>query len=106
MAVDEKLGKRLATARVRAGIKSQAKVADFLEVTRCMITQWETGVNVPEARLQQMAKLYGVTVFWLKTGEAAGDVAEIQALLGKADMPTDAKGRILDFAKSVVGGGE
>ena len=50
---------------------SQLDLADALEVSRQSVSKWETGAAVPELdKLVKMAKLFGVTLDELVSGEA------------------------------------
>lgn len=50
---------------------SQLDLADALEVSRQSVSKWETGTAVPELdKLVKMAKLFGVTLDELVSGEA------------------------------------
>ena len=56
---------------------SQLDLADALEVSRQSVSKWETGAAVPELdKLIKMAKLFGVTLDELVSGEAPAPTEE------------------------------
>lgn len=59
------LGDRIRTAR-RAAKKTQADLANHLEIARVNVTQWESGTTRPDqARLPSIAEFLGVRLDWL-----------------------------------------
>ena len=59
---------RIRTARKQAGL-GQGDVADAFGVTRSAVSQWETGLTVPEAsKVARLADLCGVSIDWLFHG--------------------------------------
>jgi len=104
LSVPKQLGRRLAQARVEAGL-SQAALAEHLCVSTRMITYYEAGTKMPTAdRLLQVARALGKSVSWLfadseaESGEAlpvplydevpAGPAREAgQAALGTVHVP-------------------
>jgi transcriptional regulator with XRE-family HTH domain len=101
MRIDAEVGKRLEQARKQSGL-SLSQIANLLGVTRAAVCQWQDGLNIPDARLEQMADYYGVSLHWLRTGEPAGDVSEVVAMLDRTSIPADSKARILAMVESMA----
>lgn len=100
MRIESEVGKRLEDARKRAGL-SLGQVATLIEVSKGAVHQWEDGLNIPEARIVELAGHYGVSVHWLKTGEAAGDVSGIVAMLDQSPIPAEGRAKILELVESL-----
>jgi transcriptional regulator with XRE-family HTH domain len=103
MRIESEIGKRLEDARKRAGL-SLGQVATMIDVSKGAVHQWEDGLNIPEARIVELAGHYGVSEHWIKTGKAdpsvAGHLSEIVAMLEKSSMTDEGKTRILAIAES------
>lgn len=64
------LGKRIKTARVRAGL-TQKKVGDTLKVTDAAVSSWERGDTIPEFdKLNELIKVLKVSAKWLISGRS------------------------------------
>jgi len=73
---DSALPDRLRTARDAAGL-TQAQVAQKLHVHRPTISEIEAGRRrVTASELTSFARLYGVSVEWLASGEKPSQVSE------------------------------
>jgi len=101
MRIEADVGRRLEDARKRAGL-SLGQVAALIDVSKGAVHQWEDGLNIPEARIVELAGHYGVSVHWLKTGEPAGDVSGVVAMLDKAPIHPDGRARILALVESLA----
>ena len=101
MRLESDVGQRLSDARERAGL-SVTQVAATLGVSKSVVCQWQDGLNIPEARIGQMAELYGVSVHWLKTGQPAGDVSGVVAMLERSPIPPEGRARILALVESLA----
>lgn len=65
------LGENITRLRTEKGM-SQGALAEALEVSRQSVSKWETDASVPELeKLIRLAKLFGVTLDELVTGEKA-----------------------------------
>jgi transcriptional regulator with XRE-family HTH domain len=63
------LGKRIAIARIAAGIDSQSELARRLEVSRAAVSQWEKGQAEPSTNsLRRIAMVTAQDLDWLATG--------------------------------------
>jgi transcriptional regulator with XRE-family HTH domain len=75
------LGKRITTARIAAGIKTQSELARRLGVSRGAVNQWEKGQTEPSARaLRSIAMLTTQDFDWLATGRAREVVPEVRVV--------------------------
>ncbi len=80
------LGERLREIRESCGL-SQAEAASILSVGRSAISLWERDENAPSAaKLQEVGKVYGVSLDWLFGVEGADSLspALIQGLMALA----------------------
>jgi transcriptional regulator with XRE-family HTH domain len=69
------IGERITTLRKAAGL-SQDGISQKLNVTRSAIAQWETGRAYPSfAHIQELARLFGVSVSYVLSGEIVADLA-------------------------------
>lgn len=106
MKLEADVGRRLREARERAG-PSQGQIAEMLQVSKAAICNWEQGLNIPPARLEQMADTYGVSAHWVRTGEAdpsvAGELPKIVAMLEESSLNAEGKARIMVIAESSAG---
>ena len=63
---------RIRTCRQKAGL-SQAQLSERLSVSRQAISKWESGAGLPDVvNLQNMARLFDVSVDYLLDDESAG----------------------------------
>ena len=91
------LSKRLRRFRLDADV-SQQKVADFLEISKTMYSNWETGrTGIPVSAIPKLARYYQVT-----TDELLGvnpkevDSTLIRRIKGMTPMQQDALEKMLD----------
>ena len=84
------LGPRIAILRRAAGL-SQGELAQRLQVSTSAVGMYEQGRRVPSAELLvAMARLFGVTVDYLLTGQPApGEQENMDAIVGSALSQTD-----------------
>lgn len=63
------LGQKLKEIRKRFGL-SQEQLAEIINVSRQAITKWESDNGLPDvSNLQELSKVFGVTVDYLLNGE-------------------------------------
>lgn len=63
------LGQKLKEIRKRFGL-SQEQLAEIINVSRQSITKWESDNGLPDvSNLQELSKVFGVTVDYLLNGE-------------------------------------
>ena len=66
------LGSTIASLRKKSGM-TQSALAQALNVSDKAVSKWETGLGYPEITLlPEIAKVFGVTVDYLITGERTG----------------------------------
>jgi transcriptional regulator with XRE-family HTH domain len=66
------LGRRIATARADAGIKSQTELARRLGVTKSAVSEWEKDKSKPSTQnLARIAQLTSKGFDWLATGRTS-----------------------------------
>jgi transcriptional regulator with XRE-family HTH domain len=75
------LGKRITTARIAAGIKTQSNLARQLGVSRGAVNQWEKGQTEPSAKaLRSIAMITTQDFDWLATGRTRDVVPEVHVV--------------------------
>lgn len=69
---------RIKQAREMAGL-SQGWLARLLGCSRSLVTQWESGETAADGWIDRIAKVCGVSPWWLRTGkpEEESDVGAI-----------------------------
>ena len=73
-----KIAEQIVSQRTRLGM-TQEELADRLEISRQSVSKWETGASVPEIdKLVKMARLFGVSLDELVTGEAPMSTAPVE----------------------------
>ena len=105
MKIAAEVGERLRLARKRAGL-SQGQIAGLLDVSKGVVHQWEHGVNIPTARLEQMADYYGTSPYWLQTGKptaaAESAAAEVDAALEKTSVTAEDRARVVALVETLA----
>ena len=91
---------RIKQARDRAGL-SLRQAAHLIGVSHVTVDKWETE-GPPEARIATLASVYGVSEHWIRTGQPAGDVSGVAAMLERSPIPPEARARILALVESVA----
>lgn len=91
---------------------SQADFAKRLGVSRAAVTQWESGVKVPSSSiLHLIAKEFGVSEYWLLTGDGGmtqnyQDAQREAALTMFRQLPEDAQRAVNDVLEYYVKNGK
>ena len=89
------LGEKIFACRKGAGL-SQEALAERLNVSRQAVSKWETGDAEPESgKLGQLARVFGVTVDWLLTGQ--GQPEEVPGSSAPKGKPVRAAGKCLGW---------
>ena len=95
------VGARIRQARERKGL-SQEALAELLNVTKGLVSQYETGLTSPPSkRFSQLAEVLGVSADWLLTGgepeeqTKAQTKTELEALLILRNLPHEEQRRAL-----------
>lgn len=66
------MGVLIAKLRKKSGL-TQAQLARLLNISDKAISRWESGIGYPEiTQLPELARIFGVTIDYLMTGERAG----------------------------------
>lgn len=90
------LGERLAEMRREKGL-TQADLAEAVNVSRQVVSKWETGVTTPgRANLKALSELYGVTVDALlrEDWEVQRRPEAVPGTAAAAPVPEEAKGGV------------
>lgn len=78
---------RLREARAESGLSRQ-QIADQLKITYQSVSEWETKNNRPRPeRLEQLAKILGVSAAWLATGEGLPKQQQILSYTPETEVP-------------------
>jgi transcriptional regulator with XRE-family HTH domain len=94
---------RITSARKKAGL-TQAEAAIKLGISHSTIQRYETGAREPNLGVCiDMAKLYGVNLHWLVTGEMPPEVVEVKIPLEQKRL-IDMFNQVSDYTKGLVMG--